>query len=110
VPRAVSLVLRHRAAAGFGEKIREPSVFAAEGSRGPTFFRFLDFSDLLVNAQETCEFPVAEFFLLRPYKCKIRAPSYGHLQAMDLLSRGHMLADVSAIIGSPDIVFGEIDR
>jgi NADH-quinone oxidoreductase subunit D len=46
----------------------------------------------------------------RPYKCKIRAPSYAHLQAMDFLSRGHMLADISAILGSLDIVFGEIDR
>jgi NADH-quinone oxidoreductase subunit D len=46
----------------------------------------------------------------RPYKCKIRAPSFAHLQAMDYLTRGHMLADVSAIIGSLDIVFGEIDR
>jgi len=46
----------------------------------------------------------------RPYKCKIRAPSFAHLQAMDFLARGHMLADVSAIIGSLDIVFGEIDR
>jgi NADH-quinone oxidoreductase subunit D len=46
----------------------------------------------------------------RPYKCKIRAPSFAHLQAMDFLSRGHMLADVAAILGSLDIVFGEIDR
>jgi NADH-quinone oxidoreductase subunit D len=46
----------------------------------------------------------------RPYKCKIRAPSFADLQAMEFLSRGHMLADVSAIIGSLDIVFGEIDR
>ena len=46
----------------------------------------------------------------QPYRCKIRAPSFAHLQAMDLLSRGHLLADVSAIIGSLDIVFGEIDR
>ncbi len=46
----------------------------------------------------------------RPYKCKIRAPSYAHLSAMDFLTHGHMLADVSAIIGSLDIVFGEIDR
>jgi NADH-quinone oxidoreductase subunit D len=46
----------------------------------------------------------------RPYKCKIRAPSFAHLQAMDALCRGHLLADVSAIIGSLDIVFGEIDR
>jgi NADH-quinone oxidoreductase subunit D len=46
----------------------------------------------------------------KPYRCKIRAPSYAHLQAVDFLSKGHMLADVSAIIGSLDIVFGEIDR
>src|SRR5271165_1059881 len=46
----------------------------------------------------------------RPYKCKIRAPSFAHLQAMDFLTRGHMLADVTAILGSLDIVFGEIDR
>ncbi len=46
----------------------------------------------------------------RPYRCKIRAPSFAHLQAIDYMSRGHMLADVSAIIGTLDIVFGEIDR
>ncbi len=46
----------------------------------------------------------------RPYRCKIRAPGYPHLQAMDWLSRGHLLADISAIIGSIDVVFGEIDR
>jgi NADH-quinone oxidoreductase subunit D len=46
----------------------------------------------------------------QPYKCKIRAPSFPHLGAMDFLTRGHMLADVPAILGSLDIVFGEIDR
>ena len=46
----------------------------------------------------------------RPYRCKIRAPGYPHLQAIDWMSRGHMLADVSAIIGTLDVVFGEIDR
>ena len=46
----------------------------------------------------------------RPYRCKIRAPGYPHLQAMDFLSRGHMLADLVANLGSLDIVFGEIDR
>jgi len=46
----------------------------------------------------------------RPYRCKIRAPGYAHLQAMETLSKGHMLADAVAIIGSLDIVFGEIDR
>ena len=46
----------------------------------------------------------------RPYRCKIRAPSYPFLQGLDFLAKGHMLADVVAIIGSLDIVFGEIDR
>jgi len=46
----------------------------------------------------------------QPYKCKIRAPSYAFLAAMDFLCRGHMLADSVAVIGSLDIVFGEIDR
>ena len=46
----------------------------------------------------------------KPYRCKIRAPGYAHLQALDYLSRDHMLADVSAILGSMDIVFGEVDR
>ncbi len=46
----------------------------------------------------------------KPYRCKIRAPGFAHLQAMDFLCRGHMLADVSAIMGSIDIVFGEVDR
>ena len=46
----------------------------------------------------------------KPYKCKIRAPGFSHLQAMDYLIRGHMLADVPAVLGSLDIVFGEVDR
>lgn len=46
----------------------------------------------------------------KPYRCHIRAPGFPHLAAMDYLNKGHMLADVSAILGSLDIVFGEIDR
>ena len=45
-----------------------------------------------------------------PYRCKIRAPGFAFLQGLDFMSRGHMLADIVAIIGSMDIVFGEIDR
>lgn len=45
-----------------------------------------------------------------PHRCKIRAPGFSHLQALDFLSRGHQLADTVALIGSLDIVFGEIDR
>jgi len=46
----------------------------------------------------------------KPYRVKLRAPGFAHLAAMDYLNRGHMLADVSAILGSLDIVFGEVDR
>lgn len=46
----------------------------------------------------------------KPYRCHIRAPGFAHLQAMDWMNRGHLLADVSAILGSLDIVFGEVDR
>lgn len=46
----------------------------------------------------------------RPYRCRIRAPGFAHLQALDFMSKGHQLADTVSIIGSLDIVFGEIDR
>jgi len=46
----------------------------------------------------------------KPYRCKIRAPGFAHLQAMEFCSKGHMLADSVAILGSMDIVFGEVDR
>jgi NADH:ubiquinone oxidoreductase subunit D len=46
----------------------------------------------------------------RPYRCKIKAPGFLHLQSLNAMSKGHMIADVVAIIGTQDIVFGEIDR
>ncbi len=46
----------------------------------------------------------------KPYRCKIRAPGFAHLQAIEFCSKGHMLADSVAILGSMDIVFGEVDR
>jgi NADH-quinone oxidoreductase subunit D len=46
----------------------------------------------------------------KPYRLKIRAPGFAHLAAMDEMSRGHMIADAVAIIGTMDIVFGEVDR
>jgi NADH-quinone oxidoreductase subunit D len=66
---------------------------------------------------EAVEAPKGEFgvYLIadgtnKPYRCKLRAPSFVHLAAMDYMSKGYMLADVSAILGSLDIVFGEVDR
>jgi NADH:ubiquinone oxidoreductase subunit D len=46
----------------------------------------------------------------KPYRCKIKAPGFGHLQALNQMSKGHLIADVVTIIGTQDIVFGEIDR
>lgn len=46
----------------------------------------------------------------RPYRCKIRAPGFAHLGSFDQISRGHLLADAVAIIGTMDLVFGEVDR
>ena len=69
------------------------------------------------NVYTSVEAPKGEFgvFLIsdgsnKPYRCKIRAPGFSHLQAMDYLIKGHMLADVLAVLGSLDIVFGEVDR
>ena len=46
----------------------------------------------------------------KPYRCRIKAPGFAHLQGLDFMTKGHMLADVTAVIGTQDIVFGEIDR
>lgn len=46
----------------------------------------------------------------RPYRCKIKAPGFAHLASLDFMAKDHMLADVVAIIGTQDIVFGEVDR
>jgi NADH-quinone oxidoreductase subunit D len=46
----------------------------------------------------------------KPYKCKVRSPAYHHLQVMPAISKGHFLADLVALVGTVDIVFGEIDR
>ncbi|MEY3220806.1 MAG: hypothetical protein RIT27_2163 [Pseudomonadota bacterium] len=69
------------------------------------------------EAYAAIEHPKGEFGIYivsdganKPYRLKIRAPGFAHLAAMDEMSRGHMLADVVAIIGTQDIVFGEIDR
>nr|BAM16490.1 NADH dehydrogenase subunit 7 [Leucocryptos marina] len=66
---------------------------------------------------QAVEAPKGEFgvFLVsdgsaRPYRCKIRAPGFAHLQGLDVMAQGHMLADVVTIIGTQDIVFGEVDR
>jgi NADH dehydrogenase (ubiquinone) Fe-S protein 2 len=63
------------------------------------------------------EAPKGEFgvFLIsdgtnKPYRCKIKAPGFAHLQGLDKMTKGHMLADLVTVIGTQDIVFGEVDR
>jgi NADH:ubiquinone oxidoreductase subunit D len=46
----------------------------------------------------------------RPYRCKIKAPGFLHLQGIDFMTKGHLIADVVTAIGTQDIVFGEVDR
>lgn len=69
------------------------------------------------NTYTAVEAPKGEFGvylvsngLNRPYRCKIRAPGFFHLQGLDFMTRGHMIADVVTVIGTQDIVFGEVDR
>jgi NADH-quinone oxidoreductase subunit D len=69
------------------------------------------------EAYAAVEHPKGEFgiYLIsdganKPYRLKIRAPGFPHLGALDEMTRGHMIADLVAIIGTQDIVFGEIDR
>ena len=69
------------------------------------------------DAYAAVEHPKGEFgcYLVsdganKPYRLKVRAPGFAHMAAMDEMARGHMLSDVVAIIGTQDIVFGEVDR
>lgn len=102
-------------------KVTPPAREAMKDSMEALIHHFKLFTEgFRVPAGETytaVEAPKGEFgvYLVsdgtnKPYRCKIRAPGLAHLQAMDFLSKGHMLADVVANIGSVDVVFGEIDR
>ena len=103
------------------KKINPPSRSDTKNSMESLIHHFKFFTEgVCVPRGETytaTEAPKGEFgvYLIsngtnRPYRCKIKAPGFGHLQALDLMSRGHMLADVVTIIGTQDIVFGEVDR
>jgi NADH dehydrogenase (ubiquinone) Fe-S protein 2 len=103
------------------QKITPPSRLLARSSMEALIHHFKLFtSGFAVAASEnyTCsEAPKGEFgvFLAadastRPYRCKIKAPGFLHLQAIDFMSEGHLIADVVTAIGTQDIVFGEVDR
>ena len=98
-----------------------PSRLDAKTSMEGVIHHFKYFTEnLRIPTGETytyTEAPKGEFgvYLLSnntemPYRCKIKAPGFGHLQALEDMARGHMIADVVTIIGTQDIVFGEIDR
>ncbi|MDX1975469.1 MAG: NADH-quinone oxidoreductase subunit D [Rickettsiales bacterium] len=102
-------------------KIAPPKRAAMKQSMEALIHHFKLFTEgYRVPAGETytaVEAPKGEFgvYLIsdgsnKPYRCKIRAPGFAHLQALDFMTKGHLLADVVAVIGTMDIVFGEIDR
>jgi NADH:ubiquinone oxidoreductase subunit D len=102
-------------------KIVAPSKFEIKNLMEPLIHHFkLYSSGIFVNKGETyigVEAPKGEFgiFLVSdgseiPFRCKIRAPGFTHLQAMNYLAKGYLIADIVTIIGTLDIVFGEIDR
>lgn len=102
-------------------KITPPSRFEMKDSMEALIHHFKYYSQgFLVPAGEIymgVEAPKGEFgvYLVsngthRPYRCKIRAPGFAHLQGLDFMARNHLLADVVTIVGTQDIVFGEVDR
>jgi NADH-quinone oxidoreductase subunit D len=102
-------------------KVAPPSREEMKGSMEQLIHHFKLFSEGMYvppgEVYAAIEHPKGEFgiFLMsdganKPWRLKIRAPGFAHLSAMDELARGHMIADVVAIIGTMDIVFGEIDR
>ena len=102
-------------------KIINPSRLDIKNSMESLIHHFKYYSDGFNvpsgEAYATIEAPKGEFgvFLVsdgsnKPYRCKIKAPGFAHLQALDFMCKNHMIADVVTIIGTQDIVFGEIDR
>jgi len=102
-------------------KLTPPSRYEMKQSMESLIHHFKTYTQsFIVPANETyvgTEAPKGEFgvYLVsngtnRPYRCKIKAPGFSHLQALDHMSKGHMIADVVTIIGTQDIVFGEVDR
>lgn len=102
-------------------KITPPSRFDIKQSMESVIHHFKFYtSGISIPASETytgTEAPKGEFgvYLVsnnsnKPYRCKIKAPGFAHLQGLDMMSKGHMIADVVTIIGTQDIVFGEVDR
>lgn len=103
------------------KKITNPNRVQMKNSMESLIHHFKYYSEnITINSGETytvIEAPKGEYgvFLVsdgtnKPYRCKIRSPGFAHLQALDFMAKNHMIADVVTIIGTQDIVFGEIDR
>ena len=102
-------------------KITNPNRIQLKNSMESLIHHFKYYSEnITINKGETftvIEAPKGEYgvYLIsdgtnKPYRCKIKSPGFAHLQALDFMSKNHMIADVVTIIGTQDIVFGEIDR
>jgi NADH dehydrogenase (ubiquinone) Fe-S protein 2 len=102
-------------------KVCAPSRLAMKVSMETVIHHFKFFTEGIIlpfgETYTATEAPKGEFgvYLIsnnvdKPYRCKIKAPGFGHLQALNEMAKGHMIADVVTIIGTQDIVFGEIDR
>ena len=102
-------------------KVTPPSRIDMKQSMESLIHHFKMYTqNIIIPANETylgTEAPKGEFgvYLVangtnRPFKCKIKAPGFNHLQALNYIAKGHMIADVVTIIGTQDIVFGEVDR
>jgi NADH dehydrogenase (ubiquinone) Fe-S protein 2 len=103
------------------KKISSPSRNFMKFSMEALIHHFKLFSEGIVIEKSAVyvatEAPKGEFGVFlqsngtnRPYRCRIKAPGFLHLQALDFMSRGHLIADVVTMIGTQDIVFGEVDR
>jgi NADH dehydrogenase (ubiquinone) Fe-S protein 2 len=102
-------------------KIAPPSRSQMKQSMEALIHHFKLYSEgTCISSGETytaVEAPKGEFGVLlvsdgtsKPYRCKIKAPGFAHLQGLNMMAKGHMIADVVTIIGTQDIVFGEVDR
>lgn len=102
-------------------KVTNPPKAVMKMSMEALIHHFKLFSENLIipraESYVSIESPKGEFGVYlaanrtnRPYRCKIRSPGYAHLQGLDYMTYMHLLADVTTIIGTQDVVFGEIDR
>jgi len=103
------------------KKITPPNRFLLKSSMESLIHHYKIYTQgisvLSCETYTTTEAPKGEFGVHlisnntnRPYRCKIKSPGFNHLQALHFMSKGHMLADVVTIIGTQNIVFGEVDR